>query len=162
METSSPAADWRSDLDAARATLLEVVRDLPQQRLAWRPPAGGSDGPRQPVRDVLWHVGDAEREWQRWAQTVLAGAPFGGFEDHRRPAQYNRLSHLLEWLEETRTVTLELVAGLDADALERRYPAPGSEGGRSLLGMLRTLTEHDREHAEDIARILDQAEAAGV
>ena len=152
---------WRSELEAARAALLEAVRDLPQEHLVYRPAASDAGEARRPIRDVLWHVADAEREWQRWASAVSAGAPFSGFDEHRRRAQYNRLTHLLQQLEEARAATLALLAGVDALDLERPYPAPSGEGECAFADMLGALARHVPEHAEQVAAIRREAEARG-
>ena len=162
MERAHPAAGWHTLLTQARARLLEAVRDAPHARLLWRPPSSGPGDLRWPVRDVVWHVADAEAEWQRWAEAARSGARFDGFEGHRRPAELNRLPHLLDALERTRAATLESLSPLDAAALEVRHPAPAGAGTASLGDMCATLVAHDLGHAAHIERLLAQAADAGV
>lgn len=162
---SLPAALARC-LDAlaeARAGLIEALAGpdepdgLEQSALARRPPASGEPGTagadmeRWSIRDVLWHVGDAERSWVGWAEAALRGEAVTRLQRTRRPAQRNRLPQLLAWLEERRAATLAAVSGIDQQVLATRHATP--DGASSILELLDQLARHDREHAAHVAAL---------
>ena len=146
-------AERRQQLDAAREALRAALADLPQERLARRPPA--SDDPaglRWSIREVLWHVGDAERCWREWADAALHGEAVTRFGGRPRPAHLNRLPQLGDWLDESRAATLALLARIDdGAALTAPHATPSRE--RSILEMLDHLASHDREHAAQIGEL---------
>ncbi len=142
----------REDLDAARAALLAQLDGLPADAFARRPPAGDDDGDlRWSIRELLWHVGDAERSWREWAEGALRGKAITRFQGQRRPAHLNRLSQLRDWIEENRAATRAFVGGLDEGTLTPLRPTPSRE--RSILDMLGHLADHDREHAAQVAAL---------
>ena len=101
---------------------------------------------------MLWHVADSERCWREWAEAALRGEAVTSFRGRRRPAELNRPRHLLDSLEEQREATIELFAAVGDDAgLAAPHPSPGRE--MSVLGMLDHLTNHDRDHAAQVAML---------
>jgi uncharacterized damage-inducible protein DinB len=150
-------------LAASRRALLDALEGLEQDALARRPPpssdADDGDDARWSIREVLWHVGDAEQMWGAWAEATLRGDSVPHFHRARRPAERNRLPQLLAWLEESRAATLARCSALDDAALSARRPTP--DGERSILEVLDHLASHEREHVAQIAalRALPPSEA---
>ncbi len=142
----------REELDAARAALLAQLDGLQPDAFARRPPASDDDGDRRwSIRELLWHVGDAERCWREWGEGALRGEPITPFRGQRRPAHLNRLPQLRDWIEENRAATRAFVGGLDEETLKPLRPTPSRE--RSILDMLDHLADHDREHAAQVASL---------
>ena len=150
----------------ARGALLTVARGIPQAALVRRPSseeggAEGDDGERWPIRDVLWHVGEQERRWQRWVAAERAGAALGDWSRERRPAHVNRLGDLIRALVEAREVTDalfdRLVTELDERALERPRPTPRSEWELAFAQLPALLARHERDHLRQIERLLSAA-----
>ncbi|MYB43024.1 MAG: DinB family protein [Chloroflexi bacterium] len=155
-----PAAPTAAALDErltrlaeARAALLDALRGLDQARFVRRPPDPAAEGDRRwSIREVLWHVADSDRCWRGWIEGALRSEGVTRFHGVRRPAHLNTLPQLIESLEEQRAATLALLGGLDEDAdLTTRRPTPSHD--RSILEALDHLTNHDREHAEQIAAL---------
>ena len=153
--TSTPAAlsERLAAFAAARRALLDAIEGLDQAHFVRRPPEPDEEhDARWSIREVLWHVGDSERCWREWAEAALRGEAVTRFRGGRRPAELNRLPHLLDSLDEQRAATLALFGGLGADAeLAAPHPSPGRE--LSVLGMLEHLTNHDRDHATQVAAL---------
>ena len=149
----------RQELDAARAALLAQLDGLPADAFARRPPASDDDGDlRWSIRELLWHVGDAERCWREWAEGALRGEAITRFRGHRRPAQLNRVPQLRDWIEDNRAATRAFVDGLDEMTPTPLHATPPRE--RSIVDMLDYLADHDREHAAQVAalRMLPETE----
>jgi hypothetical protein len=157
--------EWRVRLGAARAALLAVLEGIDQETLVRRPPGEPSDeDERWPIRDVLWHVGEQEERWQRWARLALKGRNLESFARGRRPAAVNTLPALLTWLEQRRSSThvlLEEFGRLEERELTReREQPPGWRAPLSLEDMLGLLERHDRAHTKQVAELLGR-EAPG-
>ena len=140
-------------LAGAREALLGALAGLDQARFVRRPPDPAAEGDRRwSIREVLWHVADSDRCWREWMEAALRGEAVTRFRGVRRPAHLNRLRDLIESLDEQRDATLAFLGGLGADAdLTTRHPTPSHE--RSILEVLDHLTNHDLDHAEQIAAI---------
>ena len=147
----------------ARAALLAVVEGISQAALVRRPSSeeggeAGDDEERWPIRDVLWHVSEQERRWQRWVEAERGGAALGDWSRERRPAHVNRLDDLTRALVEAREVTDavldRLVAELDDRALERPRPTPRSEWELAFAQLPGLLARHERDHLQQIERLL--------
>ena len=156
MPTTSTAAalDERlTRLAEAREALLEALRDLDQARFVRRPADPAAEGDRRwSIREVLWHVADSDRCWREWIEAALRGEALTRFHGVRRPAHLNTLPQLIESLDEQRAITLALLGGLDERAdLTTRHATPSHE--RSILEALDHLTNHDRDHAEQVAAL---------
>ena len=156
MLAAALAAALHERLDAfaaARRDLLDAVEGVEQAQFVRRPPKPDEEhDARWSIREVLWHVADSERCWREWAEAAMRGEAVTRFRGARRPAELNRLQHLLDSLDEQRAATLELFVGLaDAIDLTSPHPTPGRE--LSVLGMLEHLTNHDRDHATQIAAL---------
>ena len=155
-QTTSPTAALSERIDAlaaARGALLDALDGIEQAQFVRRPdePDDEHDA-RWSVREVLWHVADSERCWREWAEAVLRGEAITRFDGRRRPAELNRPPHLLDSLDEQRAATLALFGDLPDDAdLVAPHPTPARE--MSMLGMLDHLTNHDREHATQVAAL---------
>ena len=151
---SAAALDERlARLAKARGALLDALEGLDQPHFVRRPPDPAAEGDRRwSVREVLWHVADSDRCWREWIEAALRGETMTRFRGVRRPAHLNTLPQLIESLEDQRAATLALLGGLDGDAdLTTRHATPSHE--RSILEALDHLTNHDREHAEQIAAL---------
>ena len=137
----------------ARVALLDALRGLDQARFVRRPPDPAAEGDRRwSIREVLWHVADSDRCWREWAEAALRGEAVTRFRGVRRPAHLNTLPQLIESLEEQRAATLAFLGGLDGNAdLTTPHPTPSHD--RSILEALDHLTNHDLEHAEQIAAL---------
>ncbi len=139
--------------DEARRALLDALDGLDQAAFSRRPPEPDEEhDARWSIREVLWHVADSERCWREWAEAAMRGEAVTRFRGARRPAERNRLQHLLDSLDEHRAATLELFGGL-ADAIDLTSPHPSPGRALSVLGMLEHLTNHDRDHATQIAAL---------
>ena len=140
-------------LAAARGALLDALDGIGQAQFVRRPDEPDSDhDARWSVREVLWHVADSDRCWREWAEAALRGEAVTRFRGVRRPAELNRPQHLLDALDEQRAATLAFLAGLSGDAdLAAARPSPGRE--LSVLEMLDHLTNHDRDHAAQVAAL---------
>ncbi|MYD64532.1 MAG: DinB family protein [Chloroflexi bacterium] len=155
-QTAFPTAALSERIDAlaaARGALLDALDGIEQAQFVRRPdePDDEHDA-RWSVREVLWHVADSERCWREWAEAALRGEAVTRFRGVRRPAELNRPRHLLASLDEQRAATLAFLAGLPGDAdLAAPRPSPGRE--MSVLAMLDHLTNHDRDHAEQVAAL---------
>lgn len=138
---------------AARRALLDAIEDVEQAQFVRRPDEPDEEhDARWSVREVLWHVADSERCWREWAEAAMRGEAVTRFRGARRPAERNRLQHLLDSLDEQRGATLALFGGLGDDTdLAAPHPTPARE--LSILGMLEHLTNHDRDHATQIAAL---------
>lgn len=138
---------------AARRALRGALDGAGQAQFARRPRERHEEhGARWSIREVLWHVADSERCWREWAEAALRGEAVTRFRGLRRPAELNRLPHLLESLAAQRAATLAFLGALAARAdLEGPHPSPG--GALSVLGMLDHLTNHDRDHATQVAAL---------
>ena len=150
----APALHERLDVFAvARRALLDALEGVEQAAFSRRPPEPDEEhDARWSIREVLWHVADSERCWREWAEAAMRGEAVTCFRGVRRPAELNRLQHLLDSLEEQRSATLALFGGLGEDAdLTAAHPSPGR--GLSVLGMLEHLTTHDRDHATQVAAL---------
>ena len=137
----------------ARAALLDALDGLDQARFVRRPTDPAAEGDRRwSAREVLWHVADSDRCWRGWIEAALRGEAVTRFRGVRRPAHLNTLPQLIESLEEQRATTLALLGGLGEDAdLTARHATPSH--ARSILEVLDHLTNHDRDHAEQIAAL---------
>ncbi len=137
----------------ARAALLDALRGLDQAHFVRRPADAAAEGDRRwSIREVLWHVADSERCWREWIGAALRSDAVTRFRGVRRPAHLNLLPQLIESLDEQRSATLALFAGLAGDAdLTTRHPTPSQP--RSILEALDHLAGHDREHAEQIVAL---------
>lgn len=154
--TTSHTAALTERLDAlaaARGALLDALDGIEQAAFSRRPLERDEEhDARWSIREVLWHVADSERCWREWADAALRGEAVTRFEGRRRPAEMNRPRHLLDSLAEQHEVTLALFAALGEDAdLDAQHPSPGRE--MSVLGMLDHLTNHDRDHAAQVAAL---------
>ena len=140
-------------LAEAREALLDALRGLEQARFVRRPPESAAEGDRRwSIREVLWHVADSDRCWREWIEAALRGEAMTRFRGVRRPAHLNTLPQLVESLEEQRAATRALLGSLDGDAdLTTRHRTPSHE--RSILEALDHLTNHDRDHVEQIAAL---------
>ena len=151
---SEAALDERlARLAEAREALLDALRGLEQARFVRRPPDPAAEGDRRwSIREVLWHVADSDRCWREWIEAALRGEAMTRFDGVRRPAHLNTLPQLIESLEEQRAITLALLGGLDESSdLTARHATPSHE--RSVLEALDHLTNHDRDHVEQIAAL---------
>ena len=151
---SEAALDERlAHLAGAREALLDALSGLDQARFVRRPPDPAAEGDRRwSIREVLWHVADSDRCWREWIEAALRGEAVTRFRGVRRPAHLNTLPQLVESLDEQRAATLTLLGCLDGDAdLAARHPTPSHE--RSILEVLDHLTNHDRDHAEQVAAL---------
>ena len=151
---SEAALDERlARLAEAREALLDALAGLDQARVVRRPPDPAAEGDRRwSIREVLWHVADSDRCWREWIEAALRGETMTRFHGVRRPAHLNTLPRLVESLDEQRAATLTLLGCLDGDAdLAARHPTPSHE--RSILEVLDHLTNHDRDHAEQVAAL---------
>ena len=151
---SEAALDERlARLTEAREALLDALAGLEQARFVRRPPDPAAEGDRRwSIREVLWHVADSDRCWREWIEAALRGEAVTRFRGVRRPAHLNTLPRLVESLDEQRAATLALLGGLNGDAdLAARHPTPSHE--RSILEVLDHLTNHDRDHAEQVAAL---------
>ena len=139
--------------DEARRALLDALEGVDQAAFSRRPPEPDEEhGARWSIREVLWHVADSERCWREWAEAAMRGEAVTRFRGRRRPAERNRPPHLLDSLDEQHAASLALFGGLGADAdLAAPHPSPGR--ALSVLGMLEHLTNHDRDHATQIAAL---------
>ena len=148
--------EQHGQLDASRAELLALVRELPHETIVWRPDgASNPDDERWAIRDVLWHVGEQEQRWHRWMTAAARGEQLDDFSRQPRPARVNTLPQLLDWLDETRSATLTLLDGLDAAELERPRPSPWNVE-LSFERVAGLLTRHDRSHAEQVSALLEE------
>ncbi len=151
-----PAAALHERLDAfaaARRALLDAVDGVEQAQFVRRPPEPdeGHDA-RWSIREVLWHVADSERCWREWAEAAVRGEAMTRFNGRRRPAELSRPQHLLDSLDEQRATTLALLGSLGDDVdVAASHPSPGR--ALSVLGMLEHLTNHDRDHATQVAAL---------
>ena len=151
-----PAAALHERLDAfaaARRELLAAVERVEQAQFVRRPPEPDEEhDARWSIREVLWHVADSERCWREWAGAAIRGEEMTRFSGRRRPAELNRPRHLLDSLDEQRATTLALFGSLGDDVdIAALRPSPGR--ALSILGMLEHLTNHDRDHAEQVAAL---------
>lgn len=148
--------EQHAQLDASRAELLALIRELPHEAILWRPDgASNPDDERWAIRDVLWHVGEQEQRWHRWMTAAARGEQLEDFSRQPRPARVNTLPQLLDWLDETRSATLTLLDGLDAAELERPRPSPWNVE-LSFERVAGLLTRHDRSHAEQVRALLEE------
>ena len=140
-------------LTEAREALLDALRGLDQARFVRRPAEATAEGDRRwSIREVLWHVADSDRCWREWMEAALRGETMTRFHGVRRPAHLNTLPQLIESLEKQRAATLAFLGGLDESAdLATRHTTPSHE--RSILEALDHLTNHDRDHVEQIAAL---------
>ena len=155
-QTTSHTAALTERLDAlaaARDALLAALDGVEQAQFARRPVERDEEhDARWSIREVLWHVADSERCWREWGEAALRGEAVTSFEGRRRPAELNRLRHLLDSLDEQREATLALFAVLGDDAdLAALHPSPGRE--ISVPGMLDHLANHDRDHAAQVTAL---------
>ena len=151
-----PAAALHERLDAfaaARRELLDAVGGVEQAQFVRRPPKPDEEhDARWSIREVLWHVADSERYWREWAEAAIRGEAVTSFNGRRRPAELNRPRHLLDSLDEQRATTLALFRSLRDDVdVAVLHPSPGR--ALSILGMIEHLTNHDRDHTEQVAAL---------
>ena len=140
-------------LAEAREALLDALGELDQAHFVRRPDDPAAEGDRRwSIREVLWHVADSDRCWRGWIEAALRGEAVTRFRGVRRPAHLNTLPQLIESLREQRTSTLAFLGGLDG-AADLTTPHPTPSHARSILEVLDHLTNHDRDHAEQIAAL---------
>lgn len=132
----------RSELDAAREELSGVVAALGDADLG-RERRGGWT-----VRRVLEHV--IQSEWL-YARLVnhLRDLPVPGDEVSGAPASVADATHRLE---ASRGALLAALDGVDEEAFYRLRTMGHEE--YSILSVLENVTNHDREHAEQVKTIL--------
>jgi uncharacterized damage-inducible protein DinB/predicted RNase H-like HicB family nuclease len=129
----------------ARADLLALVEELPEQLLDWTPFPGA-----YPLRRVLRHVGNAE-EWYVSRLVPPATLPAEWEQDRDLP--------LFEFLEmERRTAVARLRDLSEAERSQVVYPAhwtdhPGEAW--TARKALRRFLEHEREHTGQVREILE-------
>lgn len=154
----SAAGSWRSRLDTSRAELLAAADGLTADQLNRRPP--GEPTPQDelwPPRDILWHVAEQERRWQRWVRATLAGERLDGFARAPRPQEVHMLSSLLDALAEARAGTFALLdelATLGEQAMTEQHPGP-REAAMSFDDVFALQTQHSIDHAQQIREALD-------
>ncbi len=150
-----------SDLETARADLIDSLDDVTDEDLA-RPPAGAitDDEQRWPIVQVLWHIGQVEDRFRRIIDLGLQGrmSAAGAFSD--RPAHMTTPALLREWLGQTRRPTEVLLRRMtDADLDVEIARADGST--RTPRRYLTMIVNHDHDHATQVRalRALDPARA---
>lgn len=123
-------------MNASRAELLALVRDLPDEVLDWQPDPNSFS-----VRNVLRHVGNAE-EWYVSRLLPPESLPTEWATDEDLP--------LFEFLEMERRTALECLRGLTAGQRSRVfYPREWTahpEEPWTARKVLRRFLEHEREH----------------
>lgn len=154
----SDADALRRELDAGREMLVRVLEAMPHDAIARRPPATESDPEPWTIRDVLWHLNDAERRHADWIEAVLRGAPEPIAPRRPRPAHLNTLPQLVDEITTARERTLGLLVAVDEPALD--IEAPLRDEQQTPRGALAWLAAHDREHATQVQAILAAANGA--
>lgn len=126
----------------ARAELLSLVCDLPEETSNWKPEPDSWS-----VQETLRHVAGAER----WYLTrILDPATIPHFKPYKSVRQR---------LETVRVVALERLSGLN-EAECSAVVADESGELWSARKVFRRYLEHEREHTAHIQEILDQYRAA--
>ena len=138
-------------MDHARADLLALVRDLPEEVLDWMQPHTGA-GPERPaftLRRLLRHVGNAE-QWYVSRLVPPETLPSDWEEDDQLA--------LCDFLEmERRTVLARLWQLNEAQRGEVTYPTAWTdhpEEAWTARKALRRAVEHERQHTAQVRRIL--------
>jgi predicted RNase H-like HicB family nuclease/uncharacterized damage-inducible protein DinB len=122
----------------ARADLLTLVRNLPEETLNWNPAPGSWS-----IQETLRHVAGAER-WYLTRILDPASIP------HFKPCK-----SVWQRLETVRATVRESLAGL-SEAVCRAVVADESGELWSARKVFRRYLEHEREHTAHIQKILDQ------
>jgi predicted RNase H-like HicB family nuclease/uncharacterized damage-inducible protein DinB len=126
----------------ARAELLSIVGDLPEETLDWKPDPGSWS-----VQETLRHVAGAER----WYLTrILEPADIPNFKPSKSVWQR---------LEIVRESVLERLRGLGEPELSKVVADKSGELW-SARKVFRRYLEHEREHTAHIQEILDQYEVS--
>lgn len=135
----------RHDLAAARDELLAALDGVTQDELARQPSTvDGTEAPRTPMRDLLWHVGQLDDWTRRVVDQARGGRPLDAYEARQRPVHMETPELLGQWLEQTRRATLVLLEKLSADELDRELTLRGGEV-RTPRSLLAHLARHDRQ-----------------
>lgn len=143
----------RVDLQGARGELLAAFEGLPQDVFE-RPCIERSGGEPWAIRDLLWRIGLLE-DWTRRAVDVgVRGAAPPVFAERPRPAIAQTPEYLGAWLEQCRRPLLALLRRLPEDALDASFVLADGES-TTARGMLAHVIAHDREHAAQIAKLVD-------
>ena len=151
--------DIRSDLEGARADLLDALEGVTQEEFDRRPPGEITDDEqRWPIVQILWHVGQTDDRFRRIIEQGLEGRTSPPHPARPRPAHLTTPPLLLEWLEQSRRPTTALLRRLtDADLdFEMVRPDGTTRTPRRYLAL---LVNHDHEHATQ-ARTLRALEEA--
>ncbi|MGC8787225.1 MAG: DinB family protein, partial [Anaerolineae bacterium] len=130
----------------ARADLLALVRDLPDEVLDWQP-----DAQSFPIRRLLRHIGNAEK-WYVSRVVAQETLPPQWEHDEEMP--------LLEYLDMTRQTALARLRQLTeeerAQVVQPAYWTKHPEEPWTVRKALRRFLEHEREHTAQIRDILAQ------
>ncbi|MBC7234062.1 MAG: DinB family protein [Chloroflexi bacterium] len=130
----------------ARADLLALVRDLPDEVLDWQP-----DAQSFPIRRLLRHIGNAE-QW--YVSRVVA--------QETLPTQWAHGEEmpLLEYLDMTRQTALARLRQTTEEERTRvthpAYWTQHPEEPWTMRKALRRFLEHEREHTAQIRTVLAQ------
>jgi hypothetical protein len=151
--------DLRSEIEAARAELVDAVAGMTEADLVRRPASADGGGEEWCAADVLWHVGLVEDWFRRMILQSTLGRPIAAFLSRPRPAHLANAELLVAWVDQTRRPLLALMRRLDDAALEREFVLPEGEV-RTPRRLIAYLARHDREHAEQV-RALRGLAAAG-
>ena len=136
-------ASSRADLDAARRELLDALPPLSDADLD-RAPRG-----QWPVRRVLEHVIWHEQVYVRMA-AHMRGQPSTGDMGDYTPST---VSDAIEKLAESRHALLDGIEGVDEEAFYRLGKMGFEE--YSIVSMLENESNHEREHAAQIKKTLN-------
>lgn len=139
------AADLFPFRHEVRAGTLQAVRPLSEEHLEWKPPGGVHS-----IMGWLRHLAQSE-EW--WIQA-------GVFGRHdfvpRRKADMATPAAVMQYLEETRGITEQLLLEWPAEKLKEMRPVPPGFRGRyrgpelPLHWIMGNLFDHERHHRAQI------------
>ena len=140
-----PAGDVVTTLAAQVVETVDLLRGVPAERTT----VGYAPG-KWSIRDIVCHVADAERVFSYRALRIARGdpTPMEGFDEGpyaaTAGANARSMDALLTELLAVRESTLELLAGLSAEAWDRRGTASGYPVG--VRGLAWIIAGHELHH----------------
>ena len=145
--------DVRKEFDTARADLLDALDGVTQEEFDRVPPpvanASGEDEAQWSMVEVLWHVGHTEDRLRRTIDQAIDGRTLTEDAPRTRPAHLVTPELLIAWIDQARRPTDALLRRMTDDHLDLEFVRPNGST-RTPRWVLQILTNHDREHAQQV------------
>ena len=123
-----PDGDIIDMLEKQTPEMLSFLRAIPESRVDFRYAPG-----KWSIRQMIGHLGDGERvfQYRAFRFSRADATPVPGFDENHyvdnAPFEHIATKDLIDELENLRGATLQMLKGMDADAMSRRGTANGAE-----------------------------------